>query len=429
MHPSILLRFGCGCVLLLWGLTITTMGFAADYTLVPQLLFDGNYNSNVFFDSDEDDPQDDYIYMIAPGLLWRRHSEQLLSELFAQGRFFRYQDLEDLDKTDQLYRGKVDFTATEHMTVGASGSYIVDNQIDRDIDATGLLLGTAERQRQKYRGFGNLLVAERTNLNLSGGYSQDRFDQEEFWNNWGADAALGLNHQLKTWPNTTLQGQLTYRHFAFDRDQTSNAGNIETRVEEDNTTDNFALTIGAENRKTERLILVFSGGARYTLQESENHIRQRLQIGEGEYLDIGVESSDNNDEAWGFVGNASLAYRGERNEVSLGVSHDIKPLSGSGDTAQRTSLTGTWWFQMTTEWRFNAAASYYWNRSDDNGSSAQDVDTTTFTASPRVRYAFTRDLYMEGQYRYTRVEDREDEETNQRHLASVSLFIKHDLLD
>lgn len=427
MHALVLLWFGF--VLLLSGVVFSSSGYAADYALVPQLLLEGNYNSNVFFDTEEGDPQEDYVTTVAPGLKWRRRSEQLLSELFAQGRFVSYQDQEDLDKTDQFYHGKLDYTATEHLSIGATGSYTVDNQIDRDMETTGLVLGTAERRRQEYRGFSNLLVAERTHLNLSGGYSQDRFDDEAFWNNWGADAALGLNHQPKLWPNTVLQGQLSYRHYAFDRDQNDSNGNLTTRVEEENTTDNIALTLGAETRKTERLTLVFSGGARYTLQKRENGIRRWMQVGEEEFLELGTETFDSSDEAWGFVGDASLAYRGERNEVSLGVSHDIKPLSGSGDTAQRTTLTGSWWFQMTTELRFNAGGSYYWNRSDDNDSADQDVDTTTVTLSPRVRYAFTRNIYLEGRYRFTRVNDRKDDDISERHLASVSLFVQHDLLD
>jgi hypothetical protein len=274
-----------------------------------------------------------------------------------------------------------------------------------------------------------LLVAERTRLSFSGGYNQDRFDEEEFWDGWGANAALGLTHQPKRWPNTILQGQGAYHHYTFLRDQRSISGNLRTHVKEENTTDNIALTVGAETRQSERLTLLFSGGGRYTILQSDNRLSRRLQVGEEEYLDLGSEDSDGSDKAWGFVGNASLAYRGERNEVSLGVSHDIKPLSGSGDTAQRTALTGSWWYQMTMEWRFNATASYYWNHADDNSSIDQDVDTTTFTLSPRVRYAFTRDLYLESRYRYTRVEDHEDNDTSQRHLASVILFLKHDLLD
>jgi hypothetical protein len=427
MHPLVLLRYGW--LLLMAGILFTSLGHAADYALVPQLLLEGNYNSNIFFDDDDDDPQEDYVGTVTPGLQWRRRSEQLLSELFAQGRFVYYQDQEDLDKTDQLYRCKLDYTATERLDLGANASYSVDNQIDRDVETTGQVVGTAERQRQNYRGYSDLLVAERTRVHLSGGYSQDRFDEDEFWNSWGADAALGLNHQPRSWPNTILQGQLAYRHYAFDRDQSYSSDNLTTRVEEANTTDNIALTLGAENRWTERLTLVFGGGTRYTRVKSESRLSQRMQVSEEEYLDIGEEDSDSSDEAWGFVGNASLAYRGERNEVSLGVSHDIKPLSGSGDTAQRTSLTGSWWYQMTTEWRFNADASCYWNRSDDSSSAEEDVDTITLTVSPRVRYAFTRDLYLEGRYRYTRVEDQADDEVGRRHLVSVIVFIKHDLLD
>jgi hypothetical protein len=427
MRPLALLRYGY-VILVAIGI-MAPLGHAADYALVPELLLEGDYNSNVFFDEDDGDPQEDYLATVAPGITWRRHSEQLLSELFARGRFVYYQDQEDLDKTDQLYRGRLDFTPTEHLNLGANAGYTVDNQIDRDIETTGQVLGTAERRRQEYRGVGDLLLAERTRLSLSGGYSQERFDDNEFWDSWGADAALGLNHQPKPWPNTILQGQLAYQHYAFERDQSSRNGNLTTRVAEENTTDNIALTLGAETRKTERLTLVFSGGARYTLLKSESQLRRQLQVGEGEYIDLGEEDTDGSDESWGFVGNASLAYRGERNEVSLGVSQDIKPLSGSGDTAQRTSITGSWWYQMTTEWRFNADASYYWNRSDDNSSSDQDVDTLTFTVSPRVRYAFARYLYLEGRYRYTQVDDREDDDISRRHLASVTLFVKHDLLD
>ncbi|MDJ0784829.1 MAG: hypothetical protein QNJ22_22885 [Desulfosarcinaceae bacterium] len=409
-----------------------TDSHGADYALIPQLRLEGNYNDNVFFDPEDEDRQEDYITIVSPGLLWRRHAERSLGEVFAQGRFVDYQEEEDLDKTDQLYRGTFDYQATEHLDLGATARYTIDNQIDRDIDVTGLAVGTAERRRQDYGVTMELLISENTHLDLFGGYREEGFDDAEFFDNWGVDLVMGLRHRPKLWLNTILHGQVAYRHYDFNRDQTETdllLGNTRiTETEEDNVTDNVALTVGVENRRTERLTLSVHGGARFTRRDSEVSRRQRLRVAD-DFLELSASDASDTDDLWGFVGNAELAYRGERNEVRLGLSHDLQPVSGSGDTAQRTSLNGSWWYQMTTEWRFNAGVNYYLNQSDDTSTSDRDFDTVTFTAYPRVRYAFSRDLYLEGQYRYTQVDDREDNEIRRRHLAVATLFVQHDLLD
>ena len=268
--------------------------------------------------------------------------------------------------------------------------------------------------------------------NLSGGYAQERFDEPAFWENWGGDASLGLSYRPRIWPNTVLQALANYRHYRFDRDQRFDAPYFSatqiTRVKEVNTTDNVALTLGLGSDLTERLNLSLNGGARYTVRETESEVRRRIILGDEEQE--GQSSDESSDEArWGFVGSVNLVYRGERNEISLGDSHDLQPASGSGDTVQRTSLNTAWWYQMTSEWRFSASASYYLNRSDVIDPDDRDTDTTTITVAPLVRYAFNRDIYLQGQYRFTQVDDHEDDETSRRHLAALTLSIKHDLLD
>jgi hypothetical protein len=418
-------------LLLVCGLYFASPALAADYALVPSLRVEERYNDNIFFEKEDDDPQDDYITTLTPGLLLRRHAERLSTEVYGQGHFVYYRDEEDYNETEQLYRASLNHQATEHLSWGGSGSYTIDNQIDRDVEMTGLTLGTVERRQQSYRGFGNLIVAERTSVNLSGGYSREDFDDAEFWENWGADASLGVSHRPRSWPRTVLQAQANYRHYRFDRDQRFTAdyfgGIRETRVAEASTTDNCALSLGLGHDLTERLNIGINGGARYTFRKSESEVRYRYIFGD-EILDDEPVEDSSDDDVWGFVGSADLTHRGERSEVSVGLSHDLQPASGSGETVERTSLNGSWGYQVTTAWRLGASVSYYWNHSDD-ADSGDDTDTATLTVAPLVRYACNRDIYLQAVYRYTRVEDREDEESSQRHLAALTLYLKYDLLD
>jgi hypothetical protein len=421
------------CWLSAWGLSLAPGARAADYALVPSLRVEERYNDNIFFDDDAGDPQDDYITTLTPALRLRRHAERLVTELYGQGRFVFYRDEKDLnDNTGQRYGASLNHQATERFSWGASGRYTVDNQVDRDIDVSGLVFSTVERRRQDYRLFGDLWTAERTSLNLSGGYAQELFDEPEFWENWGADAGLGLSHRPRIWPNTVLQAQASYRHYRFHRDQTHytplGSGTQITRVEEGNVTDNAALTLGLGCDLTERLNLGLNAGARHTYRKSESEVRNRILFGQA-VLEGGSSDNSSGEALWGFVGGANLAYRGERNEFTLGISHDLQPASGSGDTVQRTSLNTSWWYQMTSEWRFSTSASLYLNRSDVKDSGDRDTETVTITVAPLMRYAFSRDVYLQGQYRFTQVDDHVDNKTSRRHLAAVALFGQHDLLD
>jgi predicted porin len=56
---------------------------------------------------------------------------------------------------------------------------------------------------------------------------------------------------------------------------------------------------------------------------------------------------------------------------------------------------------------------YYLNKADDGEFASSGIDEKTWRIRPRIRYDFTRNVFIEASYYFTEVKDDEDN-TNQK---------------
>ena len=118
---------------------------AADNQLVTSVAAIYEYNDNIRLDfSDE---LSDSIYTVAPKLKLVRRHEKYTARADAILEFYRYQDLDAFDDTDQWYNGFIEATPTERWQIGAEAHLSDDNRPDRDIEETGLVLNNVRRKR------------------------------------------------------------------------------------------------------------------------------------------------------------------------------------------------------------------------------------------------------------------------------------------
>ncbi|MEN6351438.1 MAG: outer membrane beta-barrel protein, partial [Syntrophomonas sp.] len=120
------------------------------------------------------------------------------------------------------------------------------------------------------------------------------------------------------------------------------------------------------------------------------------------------------------------------NSGSIGLSKDVLPSTsrdrnGSSST-DRTALSLNFRRRFTQELSGFLQGGYYWNKSDAGQYSREEIDDKTATGSVGMRYDFTKDIYLEASYRYTRVDYGQTDTYAEQNLVLVKLYLQHSFL-
>jgi hypothetical protein len=374
---------------------------ADEFKLTPSIAVRQEYNTNIFFDAENE--EDDFVTRIKPGLELINRTERLDLKLAGFVTPYVYWDTDELNSVDQEYNGRVNYLVTPRLSVGADAALRVDHQPDRDILTTGIAYGDSRRLRQTYGGNAAYMFTERTSASAAYGYSRDdwRTDDPDLEDYDSHSVTLGLSRELGSARGVTVG--LLNAGWAFYDFETS-----ETRY--------YFGTVGARHRLTEIFNLTANIGARYT--ESDFKV-QRLAILPPGVLQI--VSEDKSDSGWGGVGNLAVAYAGERLHASLGASHDINAASGSRGVVQRTGLILNGGYRLLEKLRLGLYASAFRNESERGEFSSAEIDEYAYNLGPSLRWEIVRDVTLEAGYTFTYVDDRTDEGNAVRSLCYLQI--------
>jgi hypothetical protein len=359
---------------------------ADERRLVLSLSAGEKYNDNIFFSYDGE--IDDYVTVLTGGLEFINRSER--ADLSLSGRVVNqdYAENDDLDGTDQYYSGRLGYRMAPHLRATLNAAYSRDSQVDRDIDVTGMLLGTAIRDSQKYGLNMEYDLTEVTSASLSYGYTTQEYDNPEFVDYNYHQGGLGLSHRLdRYWNNTTGRLNFYYGHY----DYPATAINY------------FAGTIGFLHRLTEVWHLQVDVGARYT--ESEFHFFNFEETNSG----------------WGGVGTLEFGYQGEYTTASLTLSHDIGAASGQDGSVERSSGVLDLSYRFAERVRAGVSAGYYLNIADAGDLALNDTDENTLNLRPFLYMGLTDHLRIEASYSYSQIDDNIIDMTRQRNVYLLKL--------
>ncbi len=342
----------------------------AEFKFIPQLSLKEQYNSNIFFDTDTDNKVHDVVTVLSPGLKLTDRTERFAASLQSQLNRYQYSEQQDLNATDQLHTGRFGYQLTEMMKLSAEAGYTKDSQVDRDIETTGLVLGTPIRRRNHYACSTDAALSEKTSLNASYSYDRDRFEDPEFVDSTIQDMSLTLAHNLDAFMQQTI-GRISaiytlYRYPDTDTDITD-----------------YTLMLGAGKKLTETI-------------ELSADVGRHLEHSRNELFHVFVER----EKSRGTVGQVSLNYRGELTTGGLSYIQDVRSISGEAGTTRfyslRLNVSRRFTYKLTGEF----SADYYLNRQDRKQIFVTTIDEDTLRIQPRVVYNFTNDLNLEFSYRY-----------------------------
>ncbi len=384
-----------------------------EFKLIPSIGIKEEYNDNLFFT--EKDKKDDFITTILPGLELINRTERLDLNLSARLGGLIYAKNEDLNFLDQFYNGRLRYSIHPKLKVSADAGFTKDFSPDRDLEVTGLVTKAIRRYKYNFSSGAEYTFTEKTKSELS--YSFELYDYErdpEYVDTTSHGVNLGLIHDISKYiPNTLGRANIGYYRYNFE----------ETDV------DNYYGTIGMSRAISEKWNILLDGGASYV--HSEFEVERLVFI--PPFFRI-VRERDK-EKGFGWVGQATLSYRGEKTEKGakttgdLTFNHRIMPASGTVGVSERTSFTLSITHRFTYELLGSLSMGYYINRAERGKYSTASIDEATFRINPRIRYEFTKDIALEASYSFTFIKDKEADTDAKRNLFMIYFTIQYPLFE
>ncbi len=384
----------CFLLIVILLLSCPALIWANEFRLVPSIAAKEEYNDNIMFLPD--DIRRDFITTISPSLELVNNTEKIQTDLLARLDRYDYIDNRDFSATDQLYKSKLRYVATPMFSITGEAGYSRDSQPGRDISTTGIILSAVPRKRINASVSSDYQFDEKTGALVSYAYNKDDYESTNFVNYASHNVNAGLVHDLGQYFQG-LKGRVNLGY--------SNYLSSDTRI------DNVIGTLGISRDFSELWSIQVDGGIRHTWS--------------------GVSSGQlqTNSNGWGWVGDISLIYKGERGNGSLAYNRDVTPASGLNGAVERNTLTLSAQYRMTEELSIISTAGYYMNKSDAGEFSTQSIDQRTFSISPGMRYEFSKDITLEALYDYTKIDYLTSNTAASRNLLSIRLYFQFKLLE
>ncbi len=378
--------------LLFFSLLVQPAG-ADDFRIIPNASLKQEYNDNIFFS--ENDAEEDLITTASVGLDVKERTERLTAELNGRLDGLAYNDNDELNDIEEFYNGSLQYQLNQFWRLSGNAQYTVDSRPDRDIDVTGYILGHDVRRQQRYTGSADYQFDEKTGLFASYSYQDDQFelvDSDEFT---GQNVVAGISRSLQFIKPTVFRLFANYSHYSFDT----------------SSVDNYRLTAGLSRDVSEKLNYVFDIGPRYTDGEDR------------------ITGDTNNDT--GVGGSFTMTYQEELTSADLRFSHEVSGSGGRNGVTERTGLVFSMRHLLGERSYANLRIDSFLNKADgdDTFSTEGDVKDLTTSFSPSLHYEFSNEFACEAQYRYSVINDRDDDTERHRSMVFVKLTYKYPVVE
>ncbi len=370
-----------------------------EFRLIPSVGVRQTYDDNIFFE--EKNTTDDIVTTISPALRLIEKTERLNAMVSSQIDWVLYLENDDFNAADQRHTAKVSYRLNERLGLSSEAGYVRDSRKDRDVEETGLVLGTDTRDRYQCSLAGDYALSEKAGGALSYAYQQDDFDDPESTDYHAHTLNLGISYNLsRLISQTSARVNLGYAQYTYPSQSV----------------DYYSLSLGASREISETLSLLISAGARCTVSELSGITSSPVYFSDS-YPDIPIAPEDDfiiayqpvpyhqKSETWGAVGQIALTYKGERTGSKLSLARDVREASGLSGTTERTSLIFDADRRFTEKFRGDISFKYYLNQSDQKD--ASDINEQTFRMAVRLRCDFTEEMRLEASHVLTFVADEE----------------------
>lgn len=365
---------------------------AGTFHVTPSVSAKEEYNDNILFEAN--DTMEDFITTVVPQLELVEKTEKLALGITSTLEAIDYMDNDNLNAIDHAQKGHLAYKATPRMSYSANAEYKQDSRSDRDLQTTGLLLNTSKRELFAGSAGAQYIMTEKLSTLFNMSFHNDHFEDPTMVDAEIYGVSGGFAYNLGTYlPQTIGRMTLDHNRFEYPTDRVKNYG----------------VSMGLSHDLTETYAVSVDIGPRYSESDFAGQTEDDISVS----------------------GALGLDYTGETTKANLTLSRDERAVSGEAGTAERSSLSLSVSRKFFEELRCGLGLEYHNNKSQASTSS-QDIDEDAFSFVPTIRYSFTQDLSLDGNYRHTHFVDRAvrtGEETRERNLVYVRLNYQHPLFD
>ena len=381
---------------------IAGLASAGNFQITPSIDITESYNDNILFLPDN--AVDDYITTINIGLEGSNRTERLNLKYRGALLPFYYQSRDDLNDVDMDYKAKVDYQLTPRFSLNAKGAYRVDNRPDREIDATGLVFDSNQRQRYRAGAGINYELTETNILSLSYTYDQDDWEGTspsiDLKDYEGQTISLRYTHNISRWLRESL-AFINAGYGTYDYDSSDSKS--------------LYANIGLLMMISEIFQTQISIGGRHT---DSDFIDQSI-----------VPNTWRSNSSSSAIGTIGISYLGERTTSNLTVSQDLRSASGTQGPANLTKAILEIDHRMFEKLSIGISTRYFLNKSDANEFSATPTDLKTYHIRPKIRWQFSNSFNLEGGYHYARLKNDISGTKSDRNIVYLQLGFSMSLFD
>lgn len=380
-----------------------------EFKLIPSIGIKEEYNDNLFFT--ERDREKDFITTISPGIELSNKTERLDFNLMGRLNKLIYGKNDNLSKLEQNYRTKFRYILHPKLNISADGAFTRDYRPDRDIEVSGLITKAIRRDKLNFGCGSEYTFSEATKGNFSYTFEKADFERDpEFVDTKAHEATIGVIHDLSQYLSSTLgRANIGYARYEF----------LETSI------NYYYGTIGMVRALSEKWNFLVDLGGSYTHSEFDVYY----------YIPPYRFREKKEKDGAGFVGQATLSYRGEKTKrgektlIDLTLSHRLMPATGTIGVTKRTALSLEASHRFTYELIGRLSTGYYINKAKRGEFGLDELDERTFRINPRLRYEFTRDIALEASYSFVYLWDRDDDTKAKRNLFMINFIIQYPLFE
>jgi hypothetical protein len=339
---------------------VPTQVSGQELKVTPSLATKEEYNDNIFLLTGNG--VDDFITTLTPALELSSRTESRDTSLSGGINWLNYARHSGNDAVDYFGNGTGAFQIDERLAVSAGASYTRDSRPDQIDPTTGLSI-KSETRVQSYQAGGSYMATEKSKISLSYSYNQQDYSLPGYLDSRQHQASAGLNYTLT--PQTSL---LTA--FTFNRQLTD--------VSKE---DNYSATLGLAYKFRELWSLSLNAGGLCT--------RSDLVTGGG-------NNSSNVD--WGWIGNLSFIYSGEKLNGAVSFNHNVSPAAGRTGSTESTGGSVTMGNRFTYKLSGSINFGYFWNKSNEDQFSVLPINEKTLELNCLLHYDINNDLALEANY-------------------------------
>ncbi len=366
-----------------------------DFQIIPSVSLLEEYNDNILFRNT--DELDDFITTLSPALELIERTERLDTRLEGIIEAIAYTDNDEFNSVDQNFSWILQYLLSQNVNVKTDIEYVKDSRVDRDIETTGLILGTATREQEKYSLTGEWGLSEKTSTEVTYRYFEEDYDDPEFNEYYSHYITFGLSHFLSAFTKpTNFKTNVSYDRYEFSTSSVQN----------------YAWTFGVERSLSEIFTLNVFLGPRYAETTFDT-----------------IQFIQQTNEDWGGTGHISLDYQGEVAKATITLMHNLQAASGSDGTTERTGAILDINRRFSQEIRGGFWTRYFRNQSNSQVPTVENIDKNNYHLGSYINYAFTENLALRFSYSFTVIEDKEADTESLRNRFFIRLYYQYPLFE